>query len=187
MRQCGSCSLCCRLLPVRSLGKAAGERCRHQRHTGCRVYAQLEQVSPECRWWNCRWLVNDDAAELSRPDRSHYVIDVCPDFVTMGNPETGAEQHVQVVQIWLDPAYPEAHRDPALRAWLLRRGAEGIAALVRTSDKQGFALFPPNMSSDGEWHEKTSAMPHTKAHTAAEVVQALGADYVVVDTSDGTA
>jgi hypothetical protein len=31
-RQCGDCQLCCKLLPVRTLGKAAGQRCKHQRH-----------------------------------------------------------------------------------------------------------------------------------------------------------
>ena len=41
-RQCGDCTLCCRLLPVRSLNKGAGERCKHQSHArGCKVYARL--------------------------------------------------------------------------------------------------------------------------------------------------
>jgi hypothetical protein len=183
MRQCGSCTLCCKLLPVKSLGKPAGQRCCYQRHTGCKVYDRLEQVSMECRAWNCRWLVNDDAADLSRPDRSHYVIDVCPDFITLSYNDTGEKINVQVVQIWVDPAYPYAHRDPALRAWLLRRGEENIAALVRYSNQEGFALFPPNMSSDGEWHERWSTLDHGPVHTAEEIVKALGADYVVMDMS----
>jgi hypothetical protein len=175
MRQCGDCQLCCRLLPVGSLNKAAGQRCRHQRHhKGCVVHARLAQISPECQWWNCRWLVNDDAAELSRPDRSHYVIDVLPDFVTLRNDVTGERQDFEVVQIWVDPHHPDAHRDPALRAWLLRRGAEGVAALIRYSDLDGFALFPPNMSTDGEWHEQTSQY-RQQTHSFAEVARALGA------------
>ena len=66
-RRCGDCQLCCKLLPVGALGKAAGERCRHQRHhKGCAVYRKRGFPS-ECGAWSCRWLVEDDTADLSRP------------------------------------------------------------------------------------------------------------------------
>ena len=174
-RQCGDCQLCCKLLPVRSLGKEAGQRCKHQRHSkGCAVYAQLERVSPECRLWNCRWLVENDTADLRRPDRSHYVIDLVPDFVTLRDDKTGGEaQHIQVVQIWVDPKHPDAHRDPALRAYLERRAKENIIGLVRWSDTEAIALFPPELSADRQWHEQGSSM-RTKGHTAEEKVAALG-------------
>jgi hypothetical protein len=173
-RQCGDCQLCCKLLPVRSLNKAAGERCRHQSHArGCKVHARLAQVSPECGWWNCRWLGNHDAADLRRPDKSRYVLDIMPEYVTLRHNQTGECRNVQVVQIWVDPSYPDAHRDPALRAWLLRRGAEGVAALIRYSERDGFALFPPNMSDDGQWHEQTAGVIGP-AHSVADVAQALG-------------
>ena len=46
MRQCGDCQLCCKLLPVKSLAKLAGDRCSHQKHhKGCDVYKQLGRVS----------------------------------------------------------------------------------------------------------------------------------------------
>jgi hypothetical protein len=164
-RQCGDCQLCCRLLPVRSLGKGAGERCRHQSHArGCKVYATLARVSPECRLWSCRWLVNDDTADLRRPDRSHYVLDVMPDFVTLRDDKTGEKQHVQVVQIWVDPKFPDAHRDPALRAYLERRAEENIIGLVRWDNENAVALFPPALSSDGQWHETESNF-RVKAHS----------------------
>lgn len=89
-RQCGECTLCCNLLPVRSLDKGANERCKHQRGLkGCAVYASLERVSPECRLWSCRWISNSDTAELRRPDRSHYVIDPSPNYIEVED-ETGA-------------------------------------------------------------------------------------------------
>ena len=39
MRQCGECTLCCKLLPVPPLNKLAGQKCKHQRfpHHGCAV------------------------------------------------------------------------------------------------------------------------------------------------------
>ena len=74
-RQCGDCQLCCKLLPVPPLEKKAGQRCQHQKFgKGCTVYHSRAGMPMECSIWNCRWLVNDDADELSRPDRVHYVI-----------------------------------------------------------------------------------------------------------------
>jgi hypothetical protein len=174
VRACGECTLCCKLLPVRSLNKGAGERCQHQSHArGCKVYARLESVSPECRLWSCRWLVNDDAADLSRPDRSHYVIDLMPDFVSLRDDATGELQHIQVVQIWVDPKHPDAHRDPALRAYLERRAQDNIIGLVRWNDLDAIALFPPALSADRQWHEKDSSM-RTKGHSVEEKIAVLG-------------
>jgi hypothetical protein len=155
MRQCGDCQLCCRLLPVRELEKLANTKCRHQTFAkGCGVYHK-PGMPPSCAMWNCRWLVNNDTGHMSRPDRSHYVIDIMPDYIKLV-PDGGAEPViVQVVQIWCDPHYPDAHRDPDLRAYLERRGQESIAALVRYSSSAGFVIIPPAMAGDGQWHEQS--------------------------------
>jgi len=174
MRQCGDCQLCCKLLPVRTLGKGAGQRCQHQRHhKGCAVYSTLGRVSPECKLWNCRWLVADDTENLSRPDRSHYVLDLMPDFITLRDDKTGEAQHVEVVQIWVDPKYPDAHRDPALRAYLDRLAEKNVAGLVRRNNTEALTIFPPALSADGQWHEVTSDF-RDKDHTPEEKVAALG-------------
>ena len=34
---------------------------------------------------------------------------------------------------------------------------EGKAALIRFSARDAITVFPPSMSSDGQWHEVTSA------------------------------
>jgi hypothetical protein len=153
-RRCGGCTLCCKLLPVAEIDKPAGQRCKHQSHAkGCAVY-QKSAFPYSCAMWNCRWLANLDTADLRRPDRSHYVLDVMPDYVTLRNNQTGEDTKVEIVQVWVDPDFPDAHRDPALRAYLARRGEEGVAALIRYDSSRGFALFPPAMSSDGQWHEQ---------------------------------
>jgi hypothetical protein len=170
MRQCGDCQLCCKLLPVKSVGKGANERCKHQRFgKGCAVYGKLWNVAPECKLWSCGWLKMDDTGELSRPDRSHYVIDPMPEFITVS--EGGPPEHVQVVQIWCDESYPEAHRDPALRDWLAKRNMPG---LVRYGNKRGLVIFPPAMMKHGEWTEKASNLNAEPPHTFEQVVQALG-------------
>jgi hypothetical protein len=104
-------------LPVPQLKKGAGERCQHQRTgKGCAVYRT--NLPSSCRYWNCRWLANLDTADLSRPDRVHYVIDVMPDHVELEDKQTGERTPVEVIQVWIDPDYLDAHRDPALRAYL---------------------------------------------------------------------
>lgn len=154
-RRCGGCTLCCKLLPILEIRKSAGERCRHQRTgKGCAIYHGALPMS--CRTWNCRWLASQDTADLRRPDRVHYVIDILPDHIVLQDNETGERRPLEVVQIWVDPDYPDAHRDPALRTFLERRGAEGIAAIVRYDSARGFTLFPPALSDDGKWHEVAS-------------------------------
>lgn len=175
-RQCGSCTLCCRLLPTKEINKPANTRCEHQRHgKGCAIYTKRPF---SCRVWSCRWLLNDDTADLSRPDRSHYVIDVIPDYVTAVQ-EDGTRQDVPVLQIWVDPKYPDAHRDPALRAYIARRGEnERLAALIRYNSSDAFLLCPPALSSDGQWHQQGGNMEQ-REHSLAETLSKFGGKIVM--------
>src|SRR5262245_1944475 len=126
-RRCGDCQLCCKLMPVAEIGKKAGVRCKHQRvGKGCQVYDRAGMPA-SCKLWSCAWLTGAETG--ARPDRSHVVVDILPDFVTLENNESGERQTVPVVQVWIDPSYPDAHRDPAIRAYLAKRGEDGVAAL----------------------------------------------------------
>jgi hypothetical protein len=165
MRECGDCQLCCKLLPVKGLNKGANTRCRYQKHhKGCTVYNKTA-MPIECSLWNCRWLVNDDTHDLPRPDRAHYVIDLMPDTVTAI--QDGHAQVFEVIQIWVDPQYPDAHRDPRLRAYLMRQGKKGIMALIRYNDADGFTLIPPNLTGTGDWIEHPGEMYHPADRAAA--------------------
>ena len=174
-RECGTCTLCCRLLPVKGINKPANTRCKHQSHArGCAVYHKPEKGFPwECGLWSCVWLANPDneAAELRRPDRSGYVIDILPDYVTNVEPD-GTKFTIPVIQIWCDPKLPDAHRDPALRAWLERR--KGFCGLVRYGNDHGLLLVPPHMNDTNEWIEKRTDQ-REKNHTFGQVLQVLGA------------
>lgn len=164
MRNCGHCQLCCKLVPVKSLGKAAGEKCPHQRFkTGCAIYARRPV---DCRLWSCRWLNGSDTEDLRRPDRSHYVIDCMPEFVKLTEKTSGDIIKVPCVQVWLDPRFPQAHEDPALRAFLDRRGKEQVLGLIRLNGTDAFVLWPPSMTGDG-WHIQDGQSE--KQHTAADV------------------
>lgn len=149
MRKCGECTLCCKLLAVKSIGKETGKRCVHQRHgKGCSIYAERPT---ECRIWHCRWLAGFGTEDMRRPDRSHYVLDPMPDVITVTGPGDEPPSEHQVLQVWLDPAYPDAHRDPELRRYL---DSNEAMALVRTSELDAFLLVPPSVAPDGEWHER---------------------------------
>lgn len=167
VRECGGCTACCKITPVAELAKPANTRCKHQRFgKGCSIYARRPM---SCRAWSCAWLTGEDAADLRRPDRSHYVIDMMMDFVTLKYDDATPDRKVPVIQIWLDPLYPDAHRDPALRAYIERLGT---MALIRRGSEDGFILCPPSRSADGQWHERGSAM-RAEQHSAAEIFDAL--------------
>lgn len=168
-RRCGTCSLCCKLLPVKAVHKAGGVRCRHQRFGGCKVYDRLEMVSPECRLWNCAWL-GGVAGAIGRPDHSHIVIDIMPDFVTL-HQNDGRQLTMPAVQVWIDPKHREAHRNPALRAYLDQRGRDdGACAIIRFGPVEGFVLFPPSLTGAG-WHEDHTP-PNERSHSFAEIIEA---------------
>jgi hypothetical protein len=153
-RVCGECTLCCKLLPVPEIGKAAGQRCRHVRaFKGCSIYARRPG---SCRAWACRWVADREGlmARLPRPDRAGYVIDTTPDYVTSRNRETGEEHRIPVIQIWVDPARRDAWRSPALLDFLADQATRfRTAAIIRWNSRDGLVVFAPAFDSNGEWHE----------------------------------
>jgi hypothetical protein len=150
-RQCGGCTLCCRLIPVEELHKAAGIRCQHVRHgKGCSIYARRPA---SCGEWSCMWLIGDEGGQplpLRRPDHVHYVIDMQPDLIRLTDNQTGEVIEQLVMQIWCDPRWPMAVEDDAELKAMLER--VGIIALVRFDSSKGYALWPPSRSKDGQWH-----------------------------------
>lgn len=152
-RRCGTCTLCCKLLPVADIQKGANEVCKFQRSAkGCTVY-QKKNFPVSCALWSCIWLANDET-DLPRPDHAHYVIDPSPEYVELQN-LNGEVMRVDVVQVWVDPKYPHAYRDPKLLTWLEQRAKTlGHAALIRFDSRRAVTLFPPSLSADGQWHEE---------------------------------
>lgn len=152
-RACGSCTLCCKLLPVVPLNKKAGQRCQHQRSAkGCAIYSTRPAT---CRHWSCRWVSDRTATEgMPRPDRCHYVIDIIPDHVELRNP-AGEVRRISVVQVWVDPAFRNVYQRPELRAFMLRMAEQfHIATIVRWNSRDAVTVFAPPFDEDKhEWHE----------------------------------
>lgn len=176
-RKCGACQLCCKLLPVKAVKKPAGARCIHQKvGKGCALYhtvvGNLKLMPIECHMWTCAWLSQPRARGLPRPDRSGYVVDTMPDYVTVQDGTDGTPVRIQAVQVWVDPSKPDAHRDPALRAYLEDRAAsEGVVAIIRYDHREGFTLVPPSIATDGRWHELASGVE--QQHSVAEIFKSM--------------
>jgi hypothetical protein len=153
-RACGACTLCCKLVPVAELKKAAGVRCEHQRASkGCAIYSSRPG---SCRDWFCRWLQQTaETADMSRPDRAHFVLDPLPDFVRLTHKETGAQHDVAAVQVWIDPAFPAARDDPQLRAFMLRMARDHLMpTILRWNNRENTVVWAP-MIDGADWREET--------------------------------
>jgi hypothetical protein len=153
-------------MPAPMFNKPADQRCQHQRHgKGCAIYPS--RPFP-CRVWSCGWLMNDDTADQRRPDRAHYLIDPSPEFITCEDNVTGERHRIPIVQIWVDPKYPDAHQDPHLRGWIERRG---LVALIRYSERTGFTLWPPALTSGTGWRTKHGIFEHQ--HSVEEIYDVM--------------
>lgn len=147
-RSCGACSFCCTMVPVeRPLNKPAGVRCEHLCSRGCTIYAQRPDP---CRYWNCTWLYQAETARMKRPDKAGYVVDPMFQEILID------QQIVNVLQVWVDPSRPDAHRDPRLRDYLaLMAKRHHMPALIRWAypDQEGrdvMLLVAPCLSDDGQ-------------------------------------
>lgn len=156
-RACGHCNFCCIVVPVeKPLDKPGGVRCVHLKHKGCSIYAQRPEV---CAAWKCAWLYQPEAKILRRPDLSGYAVDCCLHEIFIN------EQLVHVIQVWVDPDRPNAHKAPELRAYLdYQARTNKLPAIVRWPDgKQqdgeiATVLFAPCLTNTGQWEEVSSAM-----------------------------
>lgn len=93
-RDCGGCTLCCKVLGIVALEKPKGRWCPHcVVGRGCGVY---ETRPDECRTFHCLWLQRENLGPEWRPDRSKFVMWPSPDNAVL------------VVQV--DPGSPDAWR-----------------------------------------------------------------------------
>ena len=164
-RTCGTCQLCCKVMPVPPLKKPANKRCDHQRaNKGCAVWHSPAMPSV-CWLYHCRWLADPSTKGLPRPDRAHYVIDFMPDHITMTD-ESGKQVDVPVFQVWVDPAFPDAWQDENLKAWMAAMAdRHGFATIIRFSSRAAVTVFPPHFDADGQWNVQAGTV---KARTPEE-------------------
>lgn len=75
MRECGSCSMCCRVLPIPSpeeIKKPGNVWCKHwSKKTKCSIYDSRPEV---CKKFFCDWISNDALPDEVRPDKSKVIL-----------------------------------------------------------------------------------------------------------------
>jgi uncharacterized protein len=114
MRECGSCSECCRLLEISAdrapeIGnKPAGEWCSHCAEPGCGIYDRRPQL---CRDFRCQWLVDERLGPEWFPPIAGMIL------VWQEQPAT--------LFVVLDPDKPDAHRKQPFAHDLARMEAWG--------------------------------------------------------------
>jgi hypothetical protein len=173
-RVCGDCQLCCKLLAVRSIGKPNWQKCAAQKvHKGCKVYHRKDLMPAECQIWSCRWLTGMDTEGMRRPDHVHYVIDPMPDMIQTVDSETGVATDRMVLQVWQDPAFPHAHRDPALRAYIERVAErDHMTTIVRSGLDNVTIIVAPCMADDRRWHEQAIIVRPEGGNRLVEMLRA---------------
>lgn len=75
-RECGSCTLCCKVYHVPEINKVAGKWCEYcTPGKGCGIY---ETRPTQCREFHCLWLTEASLAPAWKPERSKMVLSVFP-------------------------------------------------------------------------------------------------------------
>lgn len=93
-RECGSCTLCCKLLRVEELDTPPGQWCPHcDVKAGCTIY---QQRPTECRQFYCEYLLDPALGEHWKPARCKMVVVF--------------EEHLNALVIHVDPDRPHGWR-----------------------------------------------------------------------------
>lgn len=80
--ECGSCTLCCKLLYIKSTDSHVGKWCKYcDQKRGCKVQGEKPE---ECETFECAWLRMKEVNPALRPDRSKIVWDAVNDHIMFG-------------------------------------------------------------------------------------------------------
>jgi len=138
-RECGKCSLCCKLLPIQELSKPIDTWCPHCRpgHGGCTIYSSRPS---ECRGFSCLWLSNPfEFGDEWFPARSKMVL---------------ATPNEKQLLVLVDPDFPNAWRREPYYSKLLKFAHLGNFVGMR------IGLRCIELRSDGSERE----VHHSQAH-----------------------
>lgn len=154
-KRCGDCLLCCKVLPIADIGKPANKWCQHAKiGHGCKIYADLPD---SCRNWSCLWVLEGTWPAELQPNKSHVIFDMMTDQVAAVQDSGRIDQH-EVIQLWVDPDYPEAHRAKVVRDMIeFIAMSYGLSTLARIGGR-GILIAAPPLTSDRRWMEKTSIL-----------------------------
>jgi hypothetical protein len=121
-RECGSCSLCCKVYNIPEIGHIAGKWCKHCKPgKGCVIHDTLP--SP-CAAFNCMWRTEGALPPHWKPDQARMVVTI--------HPSNG------YIYVQVDPGTSSAWRKQPyydqLRQWAQKNLAKGIYVIVFVND-----------------------------------------------------
>ena len=109
-RACGSCMMCCKVLPLAELDKPAGKWCVNARAgVGCVIHDTRPLA---CRTFACSWLSSPSLGDEWKPDRARFVLSV---------EANGA------LRVTCDPAQPTAWRREPYHTQIRQWSEQGAA------------------------------------------------------------
>ncbi len=128
-RDCGSCTLCCKVFRIVEVDKPSGQWCRHVvQGRGCGIHETRPEV---CRHFFCFWRQNATLGPDWKPDRSKFVL--------------YREMKGKRLVVASDPSVPTAwRRQPyydAFKHWARRDAAKNHQILV-FNGKRATAVLP---------------------------------------------
>jgi hypothetical protein len=127
-RECGSCSLCCKVYNIVEIGKAAGKWCGQCKPgRGCKIH---DNLPTQCAEFNCLWRTDAAMPAQWKPDQAKMVASIQP--------------MTRNIQIQVDPGLPSAwSRQPYhdhLRQWAKKNMPTGIYVVVFVNDQATLVL-----------------------------------------------
>ena len=117
-RDCGSCSMCCKVFRVVEVDKKPGQWCRHIIHgRGCGIHATRPSI---CRTFFCWYLQNAQLGPEWKPEKAKFVL--------------YTEMKGKRIVVATDPSAPAAWRKPAyypqIKRWAAHNPADNFQVLV---------------------------------------------------------
>lgn len=118
-RECGGCTLCCKLLEVKEISKLQGKWCSHcALGRGCKIYDDRPKA---CDDFNCLWLQGFGTDDM-RPDKSKVVMTVTTDSKNL--------------VLHVDPSRPDAFREAGFERVTKNLLADGRKIFVVRGDQR---------------------------------------------------
>jgi hypothetical protein len=106
-RECGDCTLCCKVMAIEQISKPASFWCPHCKPgRGCQIYPERPG---ECRSFKCLWLLNERLDERWRPSISKLVLTTSEDGI----------------EVRCDPGFPDAWRKEPFRGEIQQWAVSG--------------------------------------------------------------
>ncbi len=139
-RECGSCTMCCKVLAIPEMPKAAGVWCaKAVPGKGCGIYENRPQG---CRTFYCHWMTNRNWGPEWKPERAKFVL-----HAGTG----GAGGKLMILSV--DPSFPNGWtKSPyfeTIKSWAKDGAAERRLVLVQIGSRH-IAVLPDRIIEIGK-------------------------------------